>query len=533
MGLGAADSSSTGETVMVVLDANRSRGNLHALEWALRHVVRRGHTVLVLGIFCKIGKRASCFPFHMGEKLERLGEGEVDPTDLKEEIAEKRDEYKSCLQPFYRHCKKNEVRDYLIYSKKKTPLSRHRTFLVQVKLESKIAAGFCPRNVTVEEAQSCNTCWIILDSHLKKDKTYIYGHVGCNLALVKGKDVVTLMPSKVILQESSSLKHRRVDDGHLSNDPITDNQEGTSITPPPKNRNWYPLAWRTGFPRSFTQSELEVITSGFSKESIVQTLDNIHMYQGQFQETPVLVKCFSPNDEHFWSMLRILSRVRHRNILNIVGYCFAGSSMFLLFDFPFMGTLEINLQNNDLAEKIPWKARWYIAVEIGACLRYLHEECVDGPIVHLSVCSSHVIYPLGGSAMLANFMTAKCLKDSSPRDNQSLAHCLNLQEGDGIAIDVQGYGIFLLELITGRSARCFLDPNKEDLIDWALPAIEKGSLSEVRDPRLTDTTDDRFIDHMAQAALLCLHDLNRRISMSERIGRTMVVLIVLHLFRRE
>ncbi|KAF8013982.1 hypothetical protein BT93_I1752 [Corymbia citriodora subsp. variegata] len=515
MGLEAADSSSPGETVIVVMTSNRSRGNVHALEWALRHVARRGHTVLVLGVFCEIGKRPSCFPFHTGEKLERLGEGEVDPTELEEEIAKKRDEYKSYLQPFYRHCKKIEVRDHLICSKKKTPLRGHRAFLVQVKLESKIAAGFCPRKLIVDEARSCNTCWIILDSHLKKDKTYIYAHVGCNLALFKGKDVVTLMPSKVILQESSSLKHIRIDDALLSNDPITDNQEDKSITPPPKTRCWYPLTWRTGFPRSFTQSELEVITSGFSKENIVQTLDNVQVYQGQFQETPILVNCFSQNDERFWSMLRILSRVRHRNILSIVGYCFAGSSMFLLFDLPFMGTLEINLQNNDLAKNISWQARWYIAVEIGACLRYLHEECIDGPIMHLSVCSSHVIYPLGGSAMLANFMTAKCLKDSSPGDNQSLAHCLNLQEADGIAIDVHDYGIFLMELITGRSAHCFLDPNKEDLIDWALPAIENGSLSEVRDSRLMDTTDDRLIHHMAQAALLCLHDFNHGISMSE------------------
>ncbi|KAI6701706.1 hypothetical protein NL676_016030 [Syzygium grande] len=188
----------------------RAEGNVHAIEWALRHVARRGHTVLVLGLLCENGKRASCFSFHMGEKLERLGEGEVDPTELEEEIARKRDEFKSCLQPFYRPCKKNEV-----------------------QLESKIAAGLCPRKVTVDEAQSCNTCWIILDSHLKKNKTYIYAHVCCNLAIVKCKDVVTLMPSKVILQKSS-LKHRRVDDALLSNEPITDDQEEKSITPPPK-----------------------------------------------------------------------------------------------------------------------------------------------------------------------------------------------------------------------------------------------------------------------------------------------------------
>lgn len=178
--------------------------------------------------------------------------------------------------------------------------------------------------------------------------------------------MVTLMPSKVILQKSSSLKHRRVDDALLSNEPITDDQEEKSITPPPKTCCWYPLAWRTSFPRYFTQSELEVITSGFPKENIVQTQDNVKVYQGQFQETPVLVNCFSQNDERFWSMLRILSRVRHRNILNIVGYCFTGSSMFLLFDFPSMGTLEINLQSKSvfltLIISCSYKTFWHVHV---------------------------------------------------------------------------------------------------------------------------------------------------------------------------
>lgn len=52
---------------MVVMDANRSKGSVDAVCWALKHVVRPGDTVVVLGILCELGRKTtSCFPFHMG-----------------------------------------------------------------------------------------------------------------------------------------------------------------------------------------------------------------------------------------------------------------------------------------------------------------------------------------------------------------------------------------------------------------------------------------------------------------------------------
>lgn len=48
-----------------------------------------------------------------------------------------------------------------------------------------------------------------------------------------------------------------------------------------------------------------------------------------------------------------------------------------------------------------WKARWCVTLEIGGSLRYLHEECVDGPKVHLSVCSDHVVFSNGYSTMVS------------------------------------------------------------------------------------------------------------------------------------
>lgn len=189
--------------------------------------------------------------------------------------------------------------------------------------------------------------FFLLRSDFDKHRTYIYEQVDCNLALVKAKDVVTLMPSKA-KQKGIYPETKRTD----SIEPLVDGTEDGRLLecadePPSRSRSWYPLSWRTGIPRLFTQTELETITNGFPPESIVKNEDSIKTYGGLFQGMPVSVSHFSENDERFWSKLKILCQVRHRNIMNLVGYGFSGG-MFLLFDLPPMGMLEENLQGKSL-----------------------------------------------------------------------------------------------------------------------------------------------------------------------------------------
>ncbi|XP_038708830.1 probable receptor-like protein kinase At1g80640 [Tripterygium wilfordii] len=491
------------KSVIVVIDANRSKGSIDAVDWAMKHVVRPGDTLVILGIICGIGRKMSCFPLIMGisiagiwERLEFPGQGEVRPKELGEEIERKKEQFQSSLQPFYRQCRKNEV-----------------------KLEVKLAAGFCPDKVTVEQAQISNPRWIVLDSHLKKFKLVIFGHVGCNIAVMKGKSIATWLPSKTRQTESFSRNSRRNQEAGCGNlqeneDCNTAVQESTQSAPP-KSPCWYPLSWRSGFPRVFTQIELENITNGFSEESFIQESDNAMVYGGLFQETPVIVERFAENKETFWCILKILSKVRHRNIMNLVGYCCTGTSSFLLFDFPCMGSVEIQFQCDDAAKNMPWKARWCIALEIGGSLRYLHEECVDGAIAMLTVSSSDVAISHGYCSMLCNFSMARWFKvDGLTSEDKSAA---DVEEEKYLAVDIHDYGMFLLELIVGKSDRVFRNHNEgQSLIDWAVPLLQNGCLSEVMDPRLSDSSETELVYHMAQAALLCLKsDSGHRFSMSE------------------
>ncbi|GMJ12793.1 hypothetical protein like AT1G55200 [Hibiscus trionum] len=487
------------ESVIVVMDGKRNKGMVDALDWALKHCVRRKDTVIVIGVLSEMGKKNAthCFPLNMGinisgilEKLEfSSGNTEGKPKDPGEEIERKREQYRSILQPFTRKCKRNEV-----------------------KLEVKIAAGICPVEITLREAHNSNTRWIVLDSHLKKYKMCIYWNVECNVAVMKGKDVATLLPSRAPKPDYSSVSTERADaETCPDNQPLNDPEnrvveEGESpILETPRGPAWYPLQYRAGYPREFSFGEIEEITNGFS--DIICEEGNLRIFEGVLENTPIIVKSVQ-NDERFWSMLSILSRVRHRNIMNIVGYCCSGTNRLLISDYP----CDIS------AIKLTWRARWYTAIEIGGSLRYLHEECPDGPIVHRSVCSSNIVYSHGYSPMLSNFITAKWNKCELPSDVNSTGKCPNLEEEKRIYVDIHDYGLFLVELISGKVSGCFPHENEgQSLKDWALPLLQSESVTQLMDLRLADKDDDSKVVHcMARAALLCLkNDSGRSISISE------------------
>ncbi|EEF33115.1 conserved hypothetical protein [Ricinus communis] len=306
----AAASVSPRESVIVVMDANKSKGNMAALDWALKHVVRRRDTVIVLGVSSDFGKKNSRFPLNMGisiwERLEfpNQGQGEARPKGLGEEIERKKEQYQNNLQPFYRRCKRNEV-----------------------NMEVKLAFGFCPEKITVEQAQNSNPRWIVLDSYLKKHKVIIYSHVGCNIAVMKGKDVATLTPSRPPPPGNPTQKENQ--------QPATDNQDIVSSAQEGESSSAQPQCpWGNEFSRAFSPTELEEITDCFTEENLIQDQDNIKFYEG-VQGNPVCVRSFPEDDERFWTMLKSLSRLSHRNIsITLLGIDFIAIILFFsLFSF--------------------------------------------------------------------------------------------------------------------------------------------------------------------------------------------------------
>lgn len=471
---------------MVVMDRNRGKASLDALEWAIKYIVGPNDTVVVLGVLPEIGKKAapSCLPFNVGigtsgiwMKLEFSGPSEMTPSELQEEIGRKKREYQKFLQPYYHNCKKREV-----------------------NLDIRLAAGYESKKIAVEEAQKLDPRWIVLDGYLKKDKEYIHRNVDCHVALLKAKGVATLIPSKITGPECKEWQTvcRKIDDQAFTADDFLKEPHSPKQTPPIPSS--YPLSWRTGFPRAFSLAEIEEMTNGFNDIALKD--QHRIIYKGVFEEFRVIVMCF-PADDQAVCLLKIVSRVRHTNILNLVGYCCIGDTIFLLCDCP-KASLELCLLCDNSAANLLWNARWGIALQIGEGIRYLHEEFGDDSIVNLSVCSANVALTSGSSAMLCIYdTTAKQLKlDEDPLKELRSVKCENIDTKEQLRADIKDYGVLLLELISGQSKRLF-SKDGQCLVDWALPLLEKNLLSPLLDPRLAES-DDPEVAHMAHAALACL-----------------------------
>ncbi|KAI7737194.1 hypothetical protein M8C21_018281 [Ambrosia artemisiifolia] len=158
----------------------------------------------------------------------------------------------------------------------------------------------------------------------------------------------------------------------------------------------------------------------------------------------------------------------------------------------------VNFVGDKAATELLWKTRWAIALEIGSAIQYLHEEFVDGSIVNLSICSSHVGLVDRSSGTLGIYETT--IKQLKLDDDPMKSSDIDINEH--LRADIKGYGGLLLELISGQSSRLF-EKDGQCLVDWALPHLEKNIISPLLDPRLTEPSDPE-VAHMARAALACL-----------------------------
>ncbi|KAK1430228.1 hypothetical protein QVD17_12818 [Tagetes erecta] len=477
----------SGETVIVVMNGNKGKGSLDALDWAINYIVGPRDTVVVLGVLPEIGKKPnpSCLPFHLGIgssgiyiKLE-FSNSEMTPSELQREIERKKREYQKFLEPYYHHCKKREV-----------------------KLDITLAAGLESKTIAIDMAQKHNPRWIVLDGYFKKDKEYIHKHVDCHVALLKTKGVATLIPSKITGPECEEwqIVCRKIDDHTLT--PVDFVEEACSPQQAPTSHSSNPLSWRIGVKRAFSLGEIEEITNGFNN-IILKEHDRI-VYSGVFGESRVIVMCFSADDQAF-SLLKIVARVCHRNILNLIGYSCIDDSLFILCDCP-EGSLESCLLCDHAATNLTWETRWAIALEIGAGIQYLHEEFVDGSIVNLSIRSSNVGLKGSSCATLCIYETTiKQLKlEGEPMNNLLSMNAMGIDNNEHLRADIKDYGVFLLELISGQSRRLF-EKDGQCLVDWALPLLEKNLLSQLLDPRLTECGNPH-VAQMARAALACLQN---------------------------
>ncbi|ESQ54148.1 hypothetical protein EUTSA_v10024678mg [Eutrema salsugineum] len=253
--------------------------------------------------------------------------------------------------------------------------------------------------------------------------------------------------------------------------------------------------------RSFTFRELHVSTDGFSSKNILGAGGFGNVYRGKLGDgTMVAVKRLkdingTSGNSQFRTELEMISLAVHRNLLRLIGYCATSGERLLVYPYMPNGSVASKLKSKPALD---WNMRKRIAIGAARGLLYLHEQC-DPKIIHRDVKAANILLDECFEAVVGDFGLAKLL-------NHEDSHVTTAVRGTSSEkTDVFGFGILLLELITGLRALEFgkTVSQKGAMLEWVRKLHEEMKVEELVDRELGTNYDKIEVGEMLQVALLC------------------------------
>ncbi|CAH9079607.1 unnamed protein product [Cuscuta epithymum] len=281
---------------------------------------------------------------------------------------------------------------------------------------------------------------------------------------------------------------------------------------------------------SFTYEDLAAATGGFSKEKLLGQGGFGYVYKGVLPNgKDIAVKCLKTNsgqgEREFQAEVEIISRVHHRHLVSLVGYCISGAQRMLIYEFVPNNTLEYHLQAPG-RPVMDFETRLKIALGTAKGFAYLHEDC-HPRIIHRDIKAANILLDYNFDAKVADFGLAKLSNDTNTHVSTRIMGTFGYLAPEYAASgklteksDVYSYGVVLLELITGRRPIDVNNDDDDNLVDWARPilasAVDGGSFEEIVDPRLENNYNSNEMRRMVVCAAACIrHSARRRPKMSQ------------------
>ncbi|KAK9116813.1 hypothetical protein Sjap_015760 [Stephania japonica] len=207
-------------------------------------------------------------------------------------------------------------------------------------------------------------------------------------------------------------------------------------------------------------------------------------------------------ERSFTTEIQVLTKIRHRNIMKLYGFCCHTRCAFLVYEYLEKGSLFVVLAEEVEAVVLDWKRRINIIKGISCALSYLHHDC-SPPILHRDISSNNILLDSEYEAHVADFGTARLLDPDSSNQTilagtygyiaPELAYTMVVTE----KCDVYSFGVVALEVIMGKHPR--------DLISsLSSPHYRNVMLKDVVDQRLTfPTEDENSVALIMALAILC------------------------------
>ncbi|XP_071720601.1 L-type lectin-domain containing receptor kinase V.9-like isoform X1 [Rutidosis leptorrhynchoides] len=271
-------------------------------------------------------------------------------------------------------------------------------------------------------------------------------------------------------------------------------------------------------PHRFAYKDLYTATKGFKESELLGKGGFGQVYKGVLPniETPVAVKKIwhesGQGMKEFVAEIATIGRLRHPNLVRLLGYCRRQGELFLVYDYMPNLSLDNLLFDSKSGIILTWNQRVKIVLDVAEALTYLHEEWVE-VIIHRDIKASNVLLDADLNAKLGDFGLARFGNNGTEAQTTHLAGTLGYiapelaRKGKATtATDIFAFGAFILEVVCGRRPVQVRGRNEVAiLVDLVLDCWFKEELLNVVDPKLGDDYDRDELGLFLKVGLLCSH----------------------------
>ncbi|OMO76510.1 hypothetical protein CCACVL1_15609 [Corchorus capsularis] len=271
----------------------------------------------------------------------------------------------------------------------------------------------------------------------------------------------------------------------------------------------------------FTVASLQQYTDSFAEENFIGQGMLGSVYRGELPDGKLLaIKKLDTrasrwkSDAEFLEIVSDIAKLKHPNIVELVGYCNEHGQRLLVYEYCRNGTLNDLLHGDDgIKKKLSWSARVRVALGVARALQYLHEVC-QPPIVHKNIKSVNILLDDKLTVHVSECGLAPFLSSSGSASEFSGSFFVSsgyaapeIELGNYTCqSDVYSLGVLMLELLTGRKSFDRSRPLGEQfLVRWAIPQLHDiDALSRMVDRALNGSYPMKSLSRFADIISRCV-----------------------------